>query len=99
MASKQGDNYSIRIGGDASGTVVAGHDNRVEVNRATPPAESDAPRHSPSGNTPSDTSPAGAPPAPTPSQSNTASGHSTVFTVMNGTINVNHDGPRTPPEQ
>lgn len=33
MPPSTGDQYSISIGGDASGTVVAGHGNKVEVNR------------------------------------------------------------------
>ncbi|MFK0258622.1 hypothetical protein [Streptomyces sp. NPDC090445] len=46
MASEpgSGDQYVIRIGRDASGPVVAGHDIRVEVHRAAEaPAEPEAP--------------------------------------------------------
>ncbi|WP_078500707.1 hypothetical protein [Wenjunlia vitaminophila] len=39
MPPSTGDQYTIRIGGDASGPVVAGHDNQVEVHQ---PGESDA---------------------------------------------------------
>ncbi|WP_043238660.1 hypothetical protein [Streptomyces violaceusniger] len=39
MPLSSGDRFTIRIGGDASGPVVAGHDNKVEVRR---PSEPDA---------------------------------------------------------
>ncbi|MFE1366816.1 hypothetical protein ACFW84_21610 [Streptomyces anulatus] len=45
MPPSTGDQYSISIGGDASGTVVAGHGNQVEVHRtgeAEPDAAADA---------------------------------------------------------
>ncbi|BBC95989.1 hypothetical protein SRO_4813 [Streptomyces rochei] len=59
---------SIRIGGDASGPVVAGNDNRVEVPQAAPEAAG-------------------------PVQNNTADGHGTVYTVMNGDLHVHHEPP------
>ncbi|WP_234347634.1 hypothetical protein [Streptomyces specialis] len=34
--SASGDEYTIRIGGNASGPVVAGHDNHVEVHHPAP---------------------------------------------------------------
>jgi len=37
MASAQGDQYTVRIDGDVSGTVVAGRDNRVDTGPAAPP--------------------------------------------------------------
>ncbi|MFF2377814.1 hypothetical protein ACFVUW_25845 [Streptomyces xiamenensis] len=37
MADSTGDHFSISVGGDASGPVVAGHDNTVEVHRAAEP--------------------------------------------------------------
>lgn len=36
MTSAQGDQYTIRIDGDVSGTVVAGRDNRVEAGSPAP---------------------------------------------------------------
>ncbi|MFF8989831.1 hypothetical protein ACF09H_07735 [Streptomyces sp. NPDC014983] len=67
--------HSVRIGGDASGPVVAGNDNRVEVHQDGPGAD---------------------PEAAGPTQNNTAEGHGTVFTVMNGDLHVHHEAPETP---
>ncbi|WP_369205797.1 hypothetical protein [Streptomyces sp. PU-14G] len=47
MAPPPDNRYSVRIGGDASGPVVAGHDNHVEVQQA-PAADASAE----GGNTP-----------------------------------------------
>ncbi|GCD93091.1 hypothetical protein [Embleya hyalina] len=38
MTDGAGDRYSIRIGGDASGPVVAGHDIHIETARSEPSA-------------------------------------------------------------
>ncbi|MFI1797853.1 hypothetical protein ACH427_10900 [Streptomyces sp. NPDC020379] len=79
----QGDRNTIRIGGDASGPVVAGHDNHVEIHHA-PPAIG-------TGSAPDE------PPDATGSaQINTADGHGTVFTVMNSDMHVHDDATRTP---
>ncbi|KUJ66228.1 hypothetical protein ACZ90_39285 [Streptomyces albus subsp. albus] len=43
MASEEGDRFTIRIGGDASGPVVAGHDNRVEVHQTQPDPQPSGP--------------------------------------------------------
>lgn len=69
MPPSTGDQYSISIGGDASGTVVAGHGNKVEVNRsgeAEPDAAADA------------NADAGA------TQRTTVRDHGTAYTVMRG---------------
>ncbi|MET7303183.1 hypothetical protein [Embleya sp. NPDC005575] len=36
MAGTSGERFTVRIGGDASGPVVVGHDIRVEVHEAKP---------------------------------------------------------------
>ena len=84
VASSSGDRITIRVGGNASGPIVVGDRNRVEAHQPGPdPA---AP-------------PAGAPdpgpdPGPEPSgrtQTNTADGHASLYTVMNGDMHVHHD--------
>ncbi|MEU8968391.1 hypothetical protein AB0D11_03795 [Streptomyces monashensis] len=71
---------TIRIGGDASGPVVAGDDNRVEVRRVAPePAPEPAAEPVPADNG--------------PTQINTAEDNGTLFTVMNGELHVHQHGP------
>lgn len=73
MPPSTGDQYSISIGGDASGTVVAGHGNQVEVNRtgeAEPDAAADAVADA--------NADAGA------TQRTTVRDHGTAYTVMRG---------------
>ncbi|UNS97077.1 hypothetical protein MMF93_11575 [Streptomyces tubbatahanensis] len=73
MAPAPDNSYSVRVGGDASGPVVAGHDNRVET------------RHAPAGGA----SGAGDEPGNTPdTQTNTASDNASVYTVMNGELHI-----------
>lgn len=79
MTSAPGDRFEISIGGDASGPVVAGRDNRVEttappadVRTGSGPAEGDAPGDS--------------------TQNNTAKDHGRVFTVMNGELHIHQEG-------
>ncbi|WP_329166131.1 hypothetical protein OG709_12835 [Streptomyces sp. NBC_01267] len=91
MASSSGDQYTVRIGGAASGPVVAGHHNRVETH-PDPAAAPDA--VAPDDVPAPDAQPAG------PTQTNTAHGHSSLFTVMNGELHVHHENsPPPPPEQ
>ncbi|MFJ8971978.1 hypothetical protein ACIRJ3_22075 [Streptomyces anulatus] len=83
MPPSTGDQYSISIGGDASGTVVAGHGNKVEVNRtgeAEPDAVADA------------AADAGA------TQRTTVRDHGTAYTVMRGELNIHHAAPGRSPE-
>ncbi|WP_327331896.1 hypothetical protein [Streptomyces anulatus] len=83
MPPSTGDQYSISIGGDASGTVVAGHGNKVEVNRsgeAEPDAAADA------------NADAGA------TQRTTVRDHGTAYTVMRGELNIHHAAPGRSPE-
>ncbi|MCX4744205.1 hypothetical protein OG455_01525 [Kitasatospora sp. NBC_01287] len=75
MQPPPGDRITIRINGDATGPVVAGRDNRVEVER--PPDEN------PAG--------AAERQAAGPTQTNTANDHGTLFTVMHGDLHVHHD--------
>lgn len=85
MTSPPGDRFTVRIGGDASGPVVAGHGNHVEVHQELPGAGS--------GDTPAPEQPA---PGPA-TQTNTAKDHASVFTVMNGEMHIHQgDGPQTP---
>ncbi|WP_326694794.1 MULTISPECIES: hypothetical protein [unclassified Streptomyces] len=97
MASSSGDQYTVRIGGAASGPVVAGHHNRVETHPdpAAAPAAGAAPDVAAPDDVPApDAQPAG------PTQTNTAHGHSSLFTVMNGELHVHHENsPPPPPEQ
>ncbi|MFE1820254.1 hypothetical protein ACFW9S_14760 [Streptomyces anulatus] len=83
MPPSTGDQYSISIGGDASGTVVAGHGNKVEVNRtgeAEPDAAADA------------NADAGA------TQRTTVRDHGTAYTVTRGELNIHHAAPGRSPE-
>ncbi|MET9857981.1 hypothetical protein ABZY93_01445 [Streptomyces smyrnaeus] len=52
MRPAPGDSFSVRIGGDASGPVVAGHDNHVEVHR---PADGSTPSGDPADGGPTQT--------------------------------------------
>ncbi|MFJ2432166.1 hypothetical protein ACIOWM_03020 [Streptomyces anulatus] len=83
MPPSTGDQYSISIGGDASGTVVAGHGNQVEVHapaEAGPEAPADA------------NADAGA------TQRTTVRDHGTSYTVMRGELNIHHAAPGRSPE-
>lgn len=73
-SSTPGNRYTIRITGDASGPVVAGDDNHVEVHQ--PPTAAAVPAEP-------------APPAG-PTQTNTAHDHGTVYTVMRGEMHIHH---------
>ncbi|WP_424918637.1 hypothetical protein [Streptomyces sp. wa1064] len=87
MPPSTGDQYSISIGGDASGTVVAGHGNKVEVNRtgeAEPDAVADAAADA--------NADAGA------TQRTTVRDHGTAYTVMRGELNIHHAAPGRSPE-
>ncbi|WKX73164.1 hypothetical protein [Streptomyces sp. XD-27] len=85
MAPASGDQYTIRIGGDASGPVVAGRGNRVDVRQTPPGTPSGAPSGAEPESTPGDESQ-----APGPVQTNTANDHGSVFTVMNGEMHIHH---------
>lgn len=85
MANSQGDRFSISIGGDVSGTVVAGHENHVEVGRDRPGAPAtDAPVQEDRA--------AGA------TQKNVAKDDASLYTVMNGELHIhnNNGGPPAP---
>lgn len=69
MPPSTGDQYSISIGGDVSGTVVAGHGNQVEV-------------HAPAEAGPEAAADAGADAGAT--QRTTVRDHGTSYTVMRG---------------
>lgn len=85
--STSGDRYAIRIGGDAAGPVVAGHDIHVEVRQPAAVTQDGAVGVS---GTSSD---------PTTKQVNTARDRASAFTVMNGEMHIHHDGgPAVPPE-
>ncbi|OKJ09170.1 hypothetical protein [Kitasatospora sp. CB01950] len=49
MATRSGDRYDVRIGGDAHGPVVVGRDNRVEA-PAAPDTPPESPTESPTQN-------------------------------------------------
>ncbi|WP_327334232.1 hypothetical protein [Streptomyces anulatus] len=86
MPPSTGDQYSISIGGDASGTVVAGHGNQVEVHRTgEPEAEPDAAADAVAAD-------AGA------TQRTTVRDHGTAYTVMRGELNIHHAAPGRSPE-
>ncbi|MFD8709313.1 hypothetical protein ACFV0W_06290 [Streptomyces anulatus] len=89
MPPSTGDQYSISIGGDASGTVVAGHGNKVEVNRsgeAEPAADALADAAADAN------ADAGA------TQRTTVRDHGTAYTVMRGELNIHHAAPGRSPE-
>jgi len=91
-AAGPGDRHTVRIGGSVAGPVVVGRGNHVEVTQPPPPP---APED---GNAPG----AGTDPGTGPgagasegegegsTQNNSATGHGTVYTVMNGDLHVHH---------
>ncbi|UED84884.1 hypothetical protein [Streptomyces profundus] len=81
MTAAGDDSYSVHIGGNATGPVVAGHGNTIET-RTEQPAEQ--PNERPAQ-------------APGPTQTNLATDHASVFTVMNGELHV-HRGADEPDE-
>ncbi|MGW5926415.1 hypothetical protein ACWF2L_09205 [Streptomyces anulatus] len=87
MPPSTGDQYSISIGGDASGTVVAGHGNQVEVHRTGEPE----PEAAADVNADADAD-AGA------TQRTTVRDHGTAYTVMRGELNIHHAAPGRSPE-
>lgn len=98
MAPDAGDQFTISIGGDATGPVVAGHGNHVAANRSEPqpqpepepePAEHH-PDQRPAPPQPVEPAPAGS------TQHNTAHDGATVYTVMNGELHVHAESPRHP---
>ncbi|WP_405188445.1 hypothetical protein [Streptomyces anulatus] len=91
MPPSTGDQYSISIGGDASGTVVAGHGNKVEVNR-TGEAEPDAVADAAADANADANADAGA------TQRTTVRDHGTAYTVMRGELNIHHAAPGRSPE-
>ncbi|PLW71297.1 hypothetical protein GQS52_08330 [Streptomyces sp. SCUT-3] len=82
MANSQGDRFSISIGGDVSGTVVAGHRNHVEVGRDRLDA-------------PATDAPAREDRAAGATQKNVAKDDASLYTVMNGELHIhnNNGGP------
>ncbi|MFJ3725302.1 hypothetical protein ACIPYQ_22390 [Streptomyces sp. NPDC090045] len=92
MTSTPGDRFTIRIGGDASGPVVAGHENHVEIHQDRPPTPA-GDIASPDTDTDTDTGTGtGA------DQINTANDHGTVYTVMQGDLHIHHEGSGEAPE-
>lgn len=93
MPPSTGDQYSISIGGDASGTVVAGHGNQVEVHgtgEAGPEAAA-GPEAGPEAAADANAD-AGA------TQRTTVRDHGTAYTVMRGELNIHHAAPGRSPE-
>lgn len=91
MPPSTGDQYTISIGGDASGTVVAGHGNQVEVHgpgEAGPATDSNA--------NPDAAADANADAGAT--QRTTVRDHGTAYTVMRGELNIHHAAPGRSPE-
>ncbi|MDA0563847.1 hypothetical protein LG943_05825 [Streptomonospora sp. S1-112] len=85
MTTARDDRYSITIGGNASGPVVAGNHNRVEAAERRDAAEAAA-------------SAEAGPAAPTPHsphyrQRNEAADHGTVFAVTHGDMHVHQTLP------
>ncbi|MFC0597451.1 hypothetical protein [Streptomyces palmae] len=95
MPPTPGDQISIRIGGDASAPVVAGHRNQVEVHQS-PPAEQPGPPEQPGAAGEAATQPAR--PAGSTRMTNTANDQASVFSVMNGELHIHHAQPPTTPE-
>ncbi|MFE1782943.1 hypothetical protein ACFW9F_10205 [Streptomyces sp. NPDC059506] len=95
MANSQGDRFSISIGGDVSGTVVAGHKNHVEVGRDRP----DAPAtDAPATDAPATDAPVQEDRAAGATQKNVAKDDASLYTVMNGELHIhnNNGGPPAP---
>ncbi|MFE7367065.1 hypothetical protein [Streptomyces anulatus] len=95
MPPSTGDQYSISIGGDASGTVVAGHGNKVEVNR-TGEAEPDTVAAS-AADTAADAA-ADANAGAGTTQRTTVRDHGTAYTVTRGELNIHYAAPGRSPE-
>ncbi|MGW0732270.1 hypothetical protein [Streptomyces sp. NPDC002851] len=78
MTKSSGDRFTIRIGGDANGPVVAGHENQVEVHKpqSEPQSEPRPPADEDSGSI----------------QENVAKDNAALYTVQNGELHVHHDG-------
>ncbi|WP_329356243.1 hypothetical protein [Streptomyces anulatus] len=91
MPPSTGDQYSISIGGDASGTVVAGHGNQVEVH-GTGEAGPEAPAGVAADAGADANADAGA------TQRTTVRDHGTAYTVMRGELNIHHAAPGRSPE-
>ncbi|WTW99566.1 hypothetical protein OG216_42255 [Streptomycetaceae bacterium NBC_01309] len=94
MASGAGDRFVVRIGGDATGPLVVGSGNRVEIHQAAPDSAPGS-----AGEPGPESPPAAEPDAATPreaepTQVNTANDHGTVYTVMEGDMHIHHDAPR-----
>ncbi|MFF8499966.1 hypothetical protein ACF07L_04805 [Streptomyces anulatus] len=93
MPPSTGDQYTISIGGDASGTVVAGHGNQVEVHRTDEAGpESAAAAEAGAGAGADADVDAGA------TQRTTVRDHGTAYTVMRGELNIHHAAPDRSPE-
>lgn len=78
---RSGDKFSVSIGGDASGPVVVGRDNHVEVHQ---PAPVSVPEPEPT----SPPAPEPAPEAAASTQTNTAKDHGTVYAVTGGDMHI-----------
>ncbi|MCZ2527977.1 hypothetical protein [Streptomyces sp. HB2AG] len=90
MAQSPGDRFTISIGGDVSGTVVAGHRNHVEVGRDRPDA--------PATDAPATDAPVQEDRAAGATQKNVAKDDASLYTVMNGELHIhnNNGGPPAP---
>lgn len=78
MTKSSGDRFTISIGGDANGPVVAGHENQVEVHQ--PQSESPALAPALTGDESGST------------QKNVAKDNASLYTVQNGELHIHHDG-------
>jgi len=87
MSANSGDRFSIRIGGNASGPVVAGHNNHIEDHHLESPPQPDA--TPPEEHLPAESV-----------QTNNARERGTVFAVTNGDMHVRQEGshPSVEPE-
>ncbi|MFJ4705036.1 hypothetical protein ACIP6I_09285 [Streptomyces anulatus] len=93
MPPSTGDQYTISIGGDASGTVVAGHGNQVEVHRTDEAGPESAAAAAAAAEAGADAdADAGA------TQRTTVRDHGTAYTVMRGELNIHHAAPDRSPE-
>lgn len=75
--------FTVSIGGDASGPVVVGRDNHVEVHQSAPMPE---PEPEPVPASPPASQPA--PDAAASTQTNTAKDHGTVYAVTGGDMHI-----------
>jgi hypothetical protein len=90
-SSASGDQFTIKIGGDSSGPVVAGNENRIEIHQPAPAIPDAGSEERPdAADTDGDEDQAASSGS---AQTNTANDHGTVYSVMHGDLHIHRDDP------